>query len=565
MIKKEGLKVKRELAKLERNLGGIRNLEQAARRRLRDRHQEGAHRGHRGQPPRHPGDRRRRHQLRSRRHRLRDPRQRRRHPLREPDVPHRRRRGRSRVSGCGRASRPRPVRPPAPRPAKPPAAPQPKQLTPEEQAAKAAEQQKAPRRRRGRRSASVRRRLADGQADGRPTAEAPPNAEPEAPSRRRSAGRPEIAAEHRDPGERAMAEFSAKDVAALRKATGAGMMDCKNALEETDGDLEAAMDWLRAKGLAKARQARATARPTEGAVDVARRRQRRRDRRAQLQHRLRRQGRRLHRHASRRSRKLVAAQGDGDVAALAVRGLDRRRARSRSSPRKLGENVALGRVVRFETDRRPRSTRYKHIQNDRGTIGVLVELGGVDPPTPKAQRGRARDRAAHRRSPRPRYLTRDDVPADVVEQRAGGHRGEEPQRGQARGQARQDRSRAGSTAFYKDDRARSSRRSVKDPKVSDRQARRGPRRRRHAPAVRPRQGRRGVASAAMSEERRWPRASTAGWCSSCRVRRSPTPTIGLRHRRRRRAADRRGGRRRARASSASRSRSSSAAATSGGA
>ncbi len=36
-----------------------------------------------------------------------------------------------------------------------------------------------------------------------------------------------------------MAEFSAKDVAALRKATGAGMMDCKKALEETDGDLEA--------------------------------------------------------------------------------------------------------------------------------------------------------------------------------------------------------------------------------------------------------------------------------------------------------------------------------------
>ena len=36
-----------------------------------------------------------------------------------------------------------------------------------------------------------------------------------------------------------MAEFSAKDIAALRKATGAGMMDCKSALEESDGDVGA--------------------------------------------------------------------------------------------------------------------------------------------------------------------------------------------------------------------------------------------------------------------------------------------------------------------------------------
>ena len=38
----------------------------------------------------------------------------------------------------------------------------------------------------------------------------------------------------------------------LRDATGAGMMDAKKALTETDGDMEAAVDWLRAKGLAKA-------------------------------------------------------------------------------------------------------------------------------------------------------------------------------------------------------------------------------------------------------------------------------------------------------------------------
>ena len=49
-----------------------------------------------------------------------------------------------------------------------------------------------------------------------------------------------------------MAEITAKLVKELRETTGAGMMDCKSALKETDGDLEAAIDWLRTKGLAKA-------------------------------------------------------------------------------------------------------------------------------------------------------------------------------------------------------------------------------------------------------------------------------------------------------------------------
>ena len=44
-----------------------------------------------------------------------------------------------------------------------------------------------------------------------------------------------------------MAEFTAKDVAALRKRTGAGMMDCKSALAETDGDQEKAVELLRVK------------------------------------------------------------------------------------------------------------------------------------------------------------------------------------------------------------------------------------------------------------------------------------------------------------------------------
>ena len=63
-----------------------------------------------------------------------------------------------------------------------------------------------------------------------------------------------------------MAGISAKDVKALREKTGAGMMDCKKALQENDGDLEKAVDFLRKKGLASAgkKSGRATA---EGLVD----------------------------------------------------------------------------------------------------------------------------------------------------------------------------------------------------------------------------------------------------------------------------------------------------------
>ena len=46
--------------------------------------------------------------------------------------------------------------------------------------------------------------------------------------------------------------ISADQVKALREATGAGMMDCKRALEATNGDFEKAKDWLRQKGMAKA-------------------------------------------------------------------------------------------------------------------------------------------------------------------------------------------------------------------------------------------------------------------------------------------------------------------------
>ena len=64
-----------------------------------------------------------------------------------------------------------------------------------------------------------------------------------------------------------MAEFSAKDVAELRKQTGCGMMDCKNALKDANGDFEAAVKLLREKGMA-ATAKKASRIAAEGLVDV---------------------------------------------------------------------------------------------------------------------------------------------------------------------------------------------------------------------------------------------------------------------------------------------------------
>ena len=65
-----------------------------------------------------------------------------------------------------------------------------------------------------------------------------------------------------------MAAYTAADVKALRERSGAGMMDCKKALEETNGDIEAAVDALRAKGLAAAAK-KSSRTAAEGLVGVA--------------------------------------------------------------------------------------------------------------------------------------------------------------------------------------------------------------------------------------------------------------------------------------------------------
>src|SRR5215469_11726459 len=65
-----------------------------------------------------------------------------------------------------------------------------------------------------------------------------------------------------------MANITSSMVKELRDKTGAGMMDCKSALEATAGDMEASVDWLRKKGLAKAAK-KAGRLAAEGLIGVA--------------------------------------------------------------------------------------------------------------------------------------------------------------------------------------------------------------------------------------------------------------------------------------------------------
>lgn len=195
-----------------------------------------------------------------------------------------------------------------------------------------------------------------------------------------------------------MPKFTAKDVQALRQASGAGMLDAKRALEENDGDMEAAARWLREKGLAGAakREERAA---NEGAVAVVRQ-----DNVAAI--------------VELRSETdfvakapefvsladelaaLVVAKGE---AAVSERQDEVDRLRST-----LQENISVGRVVRFEAGEGEVLDTYLHQQAGRGVNAVAVLLRG-------GTQELAHDLALHVAFARPQYLTRDEVPEEEVE------------------------------------------------------------------------------------------------------------------------------------------------------
>ena len=192
--------------------------------------------------------------------------------------------------------------------------------------------------------------------------------------------------------------FTAKDVQALRQATGAGMMDAKKALEANDGDMEASKQWLREKGLAASAK-RDDRENTQGVVALVI------DGNVGAMVKLKCEtdfvasSDRFKGEADELAR-LVVAKGEAAVA--------ERTDQLEEMKITLKEKIELGEVVRFEAAAGNVLDSYVHIQGGRGVNCVLVEMSG-------ASAELAHDVAVHVAFARPKYLAREDVPADVVE------------------------------------------------------------------------------------------------------------------------------------------------------
>jgi elongation factor Ts len=199
-----------------------------------------------------------------------------------------------------------------------------------------------------------------------------------------------------------VADFTAKDVAALRQMTGAGMLDCKNALEQCGGDRDEAARFLRKKGLAGAAK-RTDREASEGAVAAVRSG----DAAAVVE--LRCETDFVAKSAEfvalvDELAALVAAKGEDAVSELSDE-VDRLRTT-------LKENISIGRVRRLVAQSGQVVDTYLHQQSGRGVNAVAVVIEG-------GSEELAHDVAVHIAFTKPTYLRRDEVPeADVVAERA---------------------------------------------------------------------------------------------------------------------------------------------------
>ena len=193
------------------------------------------------------------------------------------------------------------------------------------------------------------------------------------------------------------AEISAQLVRELREQTGAGMMDCKRALQETNGDIEAAVVLLREKNLANAdkRKDRET---TEGLV-----------------------GYRLADDGLRGTMVAIGCETEPVsnneefqafgkkvldlVEAEGVDAISQVEAERVELAGKLGENIAVAGAARFETVAGGRLGAYVHPPANK--LGVLLQLRGGDETL-------ARNLAMHISWSDPRWIGREDVPEELV-------------------------------------------------------------------------------------------------------------------------------------------------------
>lgn len=212
-----------------------------------------------------------------------------------------------------------------------------------------------------------------------------------------------------------MSEITASAVKALRDRTGAGMMDCKKALQETGGDEEEAIDLLRKKGAAKAAK-RADRAAEEGTIQIA--------------------GdgssvamveatsetdfvARNDQFVEFAARAAEVARQAGDLPEGEVRSGEELLDRPEEEPlaeelnglrAKIGEKLLLRRWVRWEPGDDAAVGRYIHFGSK---IGVLVELEGAD--DPGAVEGLAREVAMHVAAAAPRGVSAEDIPEEVRE------------------------------------------------------------------------------------------------------------------------------------------------------
>lgn len=201
-----------------------------------------------------------------------------------------------------------------------------------------------------------------------------------------------------------MATITASAVKDLREKTGVGMMEAKKALEEAGGDFEKAVDILRKKGLSAAAKKAgrvaaegmiATAVVSGGKVGAMIEVNSETDFVAKNEE---------FRQFAERLAGLVAEQNPADVEALSRLTLDGESVESRRQAliQKIGENIAIRRFVRYETD--GNLAVYVH----GSKIGVLVDYTGGDQELGK-------DIAMHVAASNPLYLSRETVPADAIE------------------------------------------------------------------------------------------------------------------------------------------------------
>jgi len=196
-----------------------------------------------------------------------------------------------------------------------------------------------------------------------------------------------------------MPAFTAKDVQALRQATGAGMMDAKKALQEADGDFDAAAKKLREKGLAKA-ATRTDRENVEGSVAVART-----DAGAAIVLL------KSETDFSAKSAEFVALTQDiaDAVAAEGADAVARFTARIDDLKVTLKENIDLGTVTRVEAADGQVLDTYVHVQDGRGVNAVITVLDGGTPEL-------AHDLSIHIAFTKPAYLRREDVPQAAVDE-----------------------------------------------------------------------------------------------------------------------------------------------------